>query len=89
MRTLVGLFCSIVFLLPTGMAVSADEPPYPASSIIRSVSFDFDTHISLAPGSDNWPVTWADNTHCPPRARMVRGRHLYRQIKPSLLHLSA
>ena len=63
MRTSVCLFFSIVLLLPMGMAVSADEPPYPASSIIRSVSFDFDTHISLAPGSDNWPVTWADDDH--------------------------
>ena len=38
-------------------------PPYPPSSVISEVSFDFSTHEERAPGSDNWPVTWADDGH--------------------------
>jgi len=37
------------------------QSPYPPSEVITSVSWDFDTHVSLAPGSDNFPVTWADD----------------------------
>lgn len=37
--------------------------PYPLSSIITDVTFDWSTHKEYAPGSDNWPVTWADNDH--------------------------
>jgi len=39
------------------------QPPYPPSSVIGSVSFDWATHVRRAPGSDNWPVTWADDGH--------------------------
>lgn len=34
--------------------------PYPASSVITSVDFDA-AYETLAPGSDNWPVTWSDD----------------------------
>lgn len=34
-------------------------PPYPPSPVIERVEFDFRTHRRLAPGSDNWPTTWA------------------------------
>ncbi len=43
----------------------AAEPrlPYPPSPVIDRVDFDFKTHRRLAPGSDNWPTTWADDDH--------------------------
>ncbi|MBD3266561.1 DUF4185 domain-containing protein [bacterium] len=37
------------------------ESPYPPSEIIEDVRFDFSTHIRMATGSDNWPMTWADD----------------------------
>ncbi len=37
--------------------------PYPASDLIADVTFDWGTHDERAPGSDNWPVTWADDGH--------------------------
>lgn len=39
------------------------SPPYPASDVIASVTFDWSTHAQLAAGSDNWPITWADDGH--------------------------
>ncbi len=44
-------------------AVAAETPPYPPSPVIARVEFDFSTHRRLAPGSDNWPLTWADDGH--------------------------
>ena len=53
-------------LLVSGLVVTADmsmpawaQAPYPASPVIESVEFDFATHDRRAPGSDNWPMTWA------------------------------
>jgi len=40
---------------------STGASPYPNSDAITGVSFDWSTHIRLAPGSDNWPLTWADD----------------------------
>ena len=37
--------------------------PYPPSAVITGVTFDWSTHVRLAPGSDNWPITWADDDH--------------------------
>lgn len=37
--------------------------PYLPSQVVARVTFDFSTHRRLAPGSDNWPVTWADDGH--------------------------
>ena len=34
-----------------------------AETIVTDVTFDWTTHQRLAPGSDNWPMTWADNDH--------------------------
>ncbi len=48
----------------TGFAAWAEaRAPYPPSAIIAGVEFDFSTHRRLAPGSDNWPLTWADDGH--------------------------
>jgi hypothetical protein len=37
--------------------------PYPASEVILDVTIDTATHDRRAPGSDNWPMTWADDGH--------------------------
>ena len=41
----------------------AQTTPYPQSSTISGMSFDWSSHRRMAPGSDNWPITWADNGH--------------------------
>ncbi|MGD8238319.1 MAG: hypothetical protein PVH68_07205 [Armatimonadota bacterium] len=35
--------------------------PYPPSRAITGVTFDWSMHRKLAPGSDNWPITWAED----------------------------
>jgi hypothetical protein len=39
--------------------------PYPASTFISSVNWNFADRLTLAPGSDLWPMTWAadDNVY--------------------------
>jgi CubicO group peptidase (beta-lactamase class C family) len=38
--------------------------PYPASEFIRDLEWaPVDTVVRLADGSDNWPITWADDDH--------------------------
>ena len=56
--------CSLVGISakPT-FAAQPPAPPYPPSNVIAGVEFDFSTHRRLAPGSDNWPTTWADDGH--------------------------
>ncbi len=41
----------------------AETAPYPNSSVISGISFDWSTHQRMAEGSDNWPLTWADDDH--------------------------
>lgn len=43
--------------------VFPQQSPYPQSPIIKKVEFTWSSHIRLAPGSDNWPITWADDDH--------------------------
>ncbi|HEX7049642.1 MAG TPA: DUF4185 domain-containing protein [Longimicrobiales bacterium] len=40
-----------------------DGAPYPGSPVIADIRFDWSTHRREAPGSDNWPLTWADDGH--------------------------
>jgi hypothetical protein len=37
--------------------------PYPPSPEIEGITLDWSTHDRRAPGSDNWPTTWADDNH--------------------------
>lgn len=37
--------------------------PLSLSPVIEGVSFDWSTYEKQAPGSDNWPITWADDGH--------------------------
>lgn len=43
------------------VSAGAETAPYPASAEIERVEFDWGTHRREAPGSDNWPTTWADD----------------------------
>lgn len=38
-------------------------PAYPPSPVIAGVTFDDTTARTAAPGSDIWPITWADDGH--------------------------
>ncbi|SDN14955.1 hypothetical protein [Kriegella aquimaris] len=51
----------IIILIANATIVLSQNIPYAPSSIIKEIEFDWSTHISLAPGSDNWPITWADD----------------------------
>ena len=58
--TQVTTVCATGVALMIGFAAHADAP-YPPSERITGIEFDFSSHRRLAPGSDNWPVTWADD----------------------------
>ena len=53
----------LVSCLSSPTPVNAQNPPYPPSQLIAGVEFDWSTHVRLAPGSDNWAITWADDDH--------------------------
>ena len=62
-RCFAALGLAVFIAGAAGFLCAADvpQPPYPPSPVIARVEFDFSTHVRLAPGSDNWPVTWADD----------------------------
>jgi hypothetical protein len=48
-------------LIPTQASSEEPEgakPPYPPSPVIEDITWHMDTHITAAPGSDIWPITW-------------------------------
>lgn len=51
------------FELDPEISVPIDPPDYPKSSVIIGISFNDPSERVLAPGSDNWPLTWAANGH--------------------------
>ncbi|MFZ5833129.1 MAG: DUF4185 domain-containing protein [Planctomycetota bacterium] len=60
----VGVVSLAVALRAAGAAESAWLPcPYPSSELIAGIDFDASTRQSHAPGSDIWPITWADDDH--------------------------
>ncbi len=52
-----------IWLVAPGIAIAERGPAYPSSPVISSVWFELNSMIELAPGSDNWPVTWAADGH--------------------------
>ena len=52
---------SAFMLLPE--MVRAQGAPYPPSPVISDITFEWSSHERHAPGSDNWPITWADDGH--------------------------
>lgn len=53
----------IIALIANASIVFSQHKPYAQSPIIKNIEFDWSTHISSAPGSDNWPITWADDNN--------------------------
>lgn len=49
--------------LTAGVAAWAQTSPYPPSSVIEDITFDWSTHRRGAQGSDNFQLTWADDGH--------------------------
>jgi hypothetical protein len=39
------------------------RPPYPPSTVIHGLSWQWETRQTAAPGSDLWPVTWGPDGH--------------------------
>ncbi|MCB0689444.1 MAG: DUF4185 domain-containing protein [Saprospiraceae bacterium] len=52
---------SICFIALIAGVIKAQDSPYPTSPFIKDIEFLWPTHLRLATGSDNWPVTWADD----------------------------
>jgi len=57
LRTVFSL--SPCFLLLFSAGVFSQSASYPPSPLIAGISFDMSTLEQRAPGSDDWPVTWA------------------------------
>ncbi len=55
-----ALLFALLFIAPSTVLPQehAPEPPYPPSPVIASVTWDWTTRRTAAPGSDLWPVTW-------------------------------
>jgi CubicO group peptidase (beta-lactamase class C family) len=57
-----GFWLGAVKYLFNPVVEAIEAPPYPRSDLIKNVRFDPpETVIRMAEGSDNWPVTWADD----------------------------
>lgn len=56
------LIFSILFKFSINLC-TAQETPYPKSKVIEGMEIDWSTHQRFAPGSDNFPLTWADDGH--------------------------
>ncbi len=51
-----------VFLSSILSVITAASPPYPPSNVIKNIVWaPVDTITRKAAGSDNWPITWADD----------------------------
>ncbi len=37
------------------------DSPYPQSLVLKGITWEKETHRHAAPGSDNWPTTWAND----------------------------
>jgi len=51
----------VLMVLFVGLNSFAQQSPYSKSDLIKAVKFQWTSHNRLASGSDNWPVTWADD----------------------------
>lgn len=61
----IKLIVSLFFIVCVSVACQpANVPaPYTNSAVIKGIHFDWSSHIEHAQGSDNWPITWADDNH--------------------------
>jgi len=49
----------VLFTIYNTSIVFSQNAPYPPSTFITNVTWDWNTKVRLADGSDNWPITWA------------------------------
>ena len=42
---------------------AAPQAPYPQSTVITGINWDFTSFKQAAPGSDLWPITWSDDNN--------------------------
>jgi hypothetical protein len=61
LAVLVAWLLSIFLAPPATVRLPIQPAPYPPGEY--EISFDQSSMIKLAPGSDNWAVTWADDNH--------------------------
>jgi hypothetical protein len=54
-----GFSCTGISLSIPALSQEVPDPPYPESPAVGGIEFHWNTHLRLAPGSDNWPITWA------------------------------
>jgi len=57
------LWCAAILLVAVNPYTTLAVAPYPDSTFLEGITWDFSSHVERAPGSDNWPVTWADDGH--------------------------
>ncbi|MCB0669284.1 MAG: hypothetical protein KDC80_25850 [Saprospiraceae bacterium] len=57
------LLISVFSFVFSQSLMQAQSSPYPPSMVVDEIQFEWETHLRLATGSDNWPVTWADDDH--------------------------
>ena len=59
----VSVIALLLVIVTPNRPYEHSEPPYPKSSVISGISFDWETHMREAIGSDIWAITWADDDH--------------------------
>ncbi len=52
-----------LYLLASFNLLKSQDLPYPPSKVIKAVSWDTSSMVQFGPGSDQWPMTWADDGH--------------------------
>jgi hypothetical protein len=58
-----GLCCLAGAAFALAQSVRAAETPYPSSPVLGGWEINWSTLQRHAPGSDNWPMTWAADDH--------------------------
>ena len=63
--TSIILFYIIIFPTNISSKIANREKilPYPRSQTIHGIKLDWASHKRMAEGSDNWPITWANNNN--------------------------
>ena len=57
------LFAFTLFAALPSATAAPTSPPYPPSAVIENITWHWDTLRSEAPGSDLWPLTWANDNN--------------------------
>lgn len=60
-KIVVSIF--VILCLNVACQPASVPAPYANSVVIKGIHFDWSSHIKRAKGSDNWPITWADDNH--------------------------